>query len=454
MRRKQHLNRCHNDTVMTDRILIKNAYLINNQLHYFCMDDAEPLDLSVRISSTDMLADNIVITKFPTLAALNAHVHKLDAVMITGCTCYASHFYDWNVAHGLYDTLYPLYLCYLWYVQNQVEQQKNEPFNILLKLKRIPGFIFPGHASRQWVLDIFAKFCNGKMITMEQSMTEDEVGQIDQVLRFEYLCVGHADSGLVNVNGMSQMLGKELGGLEYFRDRMLYMYDVQPLSRHGDGRPRLTFINSRRYTHEERIAMNNVIMRLKQEGKCDVHVIDWRNKPNFREQLKIMQDTDIHISGAGTAMLNFPFLRDGTHHINLGVVQIDECKMPGLLEVNICLLSNTIKILYYDIFKYGRIRETPLQNIINRAIAGEQDGVPLYIQVWRQYCREDTEITEVLESMNGRGAISPHLMGLRHPELLVYEHSRYAAGTKLINTDILRRIKTDMALPMLNPIDQ
>lgn len=417
-----------------DRISLENVYLIDGELQFLCTTDPSDRLDNVMISATDYLLDNLTIRTFPDSAALNTYVQSIKPVTITGDTCYASHFYDWNVAHGLYDTLYPLYLCYLWSViPGGMDRECGDNFNILLRLKHIPGWKFPGHASRDWVLDIFQKFAGGKLITTDAK---------EQTLQFESMSVGHAAAGIVNVNCDAQMPGKEIRGLERFRDRMLAAYHIIPNHRERSSRPIITLVNSRRYTRSEREALDNVRTHFERDGWCDVKMVDWKDVTSFHEQLSIMQHTDIHVAGAGTTMLNFPFLRDGAHHINLGVVQVDACEMPGLLEVNICLLSNTINMLYYDVFKHKEIQVEPLQQIIERALNGERDGVPWYIRAWRRLCREDPHMEEVLVRMNGLK--QPHLMGYRHPEIVINEHSPYEHGTDLIDTDLLRQIKTEM----------
>lgn len=415
-----------------DRISLENVYLINGKLQFLCTKEDTLKDRlgDVMISATDTLLDNIHIRTFRDDTELDAYVKGLELETVKGDTCYASHFYDWNVAHGLYDTLYPLYLCYLW--STVPGMGRDDDFNILLKLKHIPGWKFPGQASRDWVLDIFRKFAGGKLFTTDTH----------HALLFESMSVGHAAAGIVNVNCNAQMPGKDIRGLERFRDRMLSAYGIPPNHRGRSSRPMITIVNSRRYTPRERMALMSARTYFEQDGRCDIQVIDWKDMHSFREQLSIMQYTDIHVAGAGTSMLNFPFLRDGAHHINLGVVQIDACKMPGLLEVNICLLSNTINMLYYDIFKYKEIQDEPLKQIIERALNREYDDVPWYILVWRRFCCEDPRMQDILDRMNGLK--QPHLMGYRHPEIVVHEHPPYDADTDTIDNRLLQQIKASI----------
>ena len=68
-------------------------------------------------------------------------------------------------------------------------------------------------------------------------------------------------------------------------------------------------------------------------------------------------------------MLNFPFLRDNKIHINLGVISVSvQYNLPGLFEVNICLLPDKIRCEFYDIFKYKQITYEPLMELIHRSI--------------------------------------------------------------------------------------
>ena len=238
------------------------------------------------------------------------------------------------------------------------------------------------------------------------------------------------------------MNGKELNGLEKFRDRMMFKYNID--QNITNEKLVIRIVDSRRYSSGEKSILLNINDILNAQG-YDCEYISWTNFSSFKQQLEVMNKTDIHIAGAGTSMLNFPFLRDNKIHINLGVSKIDSCNMPGLLEVNCCLLSNNITIDFYDIFKYKCIIKEPTVNIINKNINNLENNciiktiTPSYIKIWREYCNADSNnMNIILNRMNG--IIQPHLMGYRHPELLVFQHEPFVSENNLINNNLLINI--------------
>ena len=304
----------------------------------------------------------------------------------------------------------------IFYKDNVNLYTDNYVFNIFINLKFIPGWKFPGISSRDWVLDIFKQFSGGKFI--KENNTDK---YIKEIFKFETLILGNALSGITAVNKNGEMPGRDIYALEKFRDRMLKMYNIQIEKNNINKKLLIGIINSRRYTEKERDILLRIVQEFKNKG-YDSEYINWENMHSFKEQLEIMSKIDIHISGAGTSMLNFPFLRDKCLHINLGVSNIDKCNIPGFFEVNCCLLSNNIYCDYYDIFNYKTILYDPLLKMIINHITNYGKPpiqvIPEYIKLWRTYCI-DNDVDILIKRMNG--IIQPHLMGYRWPELLYFK---------------------------------
>jgi hypothetical protein len=406
-----------------------NLFYINNKFHF--LTTSKEIELKkVRTTITDELIPEII--RFENIELLNNYVKLINYTEISEITGYFSHFYNWNVAHGLYDSLYPLFLTYLRLFFNNVhyndEHYDNErkydvnKFNIFINLKFIPGWSFPGIASRDWVLDIFKQFSGGIFIK-----ENDTNSFIKENFKFETMIMGNALAGLTAVNKNGQMPGRDIFALEKFRDRMFDAYNIRCKNKNhyandDNKKPVIRIINSRRYSDEEIFILHRIVNELKNRG-YDSEYINWENISSFKEQLEIMHKTDIHIAGAGTSMLNFPFLNNNSVHINLGANPVVGLNIPGLMEVNICLLSNNIKCDYYDIFNHLRILYEPLTQMINSHISNKDTFVqiiPEYIQMWRTYCKNDENknIDILIKRMNG--IIQPHLMTYRWVECLKF----------------------------------
>ena len=406
----------HGDNIYYTRANFKNLYFINGKFEYFSFDKDIILE-KIMISKNEFL--DITVKYFENINEIKKYLLNKNIEVISDVTTYCSHFYDWNVAHGLYDTLYPIYLLYLHFFNNDAD------FNIFLKLKYITGWRFPGVASRDWVLNIFKKFSGGDLIT-----------DLKKNYKFDNIIIGHGLSGISNVIKYGVMPGKEFYALEKFRDRMYNKYEININSNKNN----VIIINSNRYSNDEMSELLKV-QKYFLDNSYNCFFVNWAKIISFEKQLEIMKDVYIHISGAGSSMLNFPFLRNNAIHINMGFNKIDGCKIPGLLEVNCCLLSNNIKFLYYDIFKHKEIKYGPCVKLFEEFILTKKEqDIPKYIKIWNEFCLKDKEnMDKILLRMNA--IEEPHLMGYRHPEILVNEEYPYNKKSNYINNTLLNIIK-------------
>ena len=231
---------------------------------------------------------------------------------------------------------------------------------------------------------------------------------------------------------------------------MLDVYNIKKVCS-TNNELKILIIDSDRYEEDEKNALIK-INKLLNENNYKCQYISWKDIKSFEDQLKIMNDTDIHVAGAGTSMLNFPFLCDNKIHINLGVCKINPstkfkceevCEMPGLLEVNICLLSNNIFCDFYDIFKHKRILYKPVLELLFKNIYNLKNNInnktqiPQYIKVWRDYCDADKDnMKNIIDRMCGIKI--PRLINIRFPEMVVYNQPPY---DKLVNIRLLKDIK-------------
>lgn len=418
------MDNCSSFLLKTDKYLNNVNHICYNNLYYikgqFLFLTTEDIKLpAIRLLGGPLLNgisnERYIlqpdIIKFETMEKLNQYVTELAIENISGITNYFSHYYDHNIAHGLYDALYPSFLTYLEFYKNS-----DLPYTNLINILTIPGWVFPGNSSRQWVLDIFQKFA------MNPNMIINNLNNLNKNYKFATLLAGSGFAGISSVNRLGLMPGKEIQALEKFRDRMYNVYSIKRKNSDNNFK-NILIINSRRYSASELNILQKINSDLNNSGFTS-KIISWESISSFEEQLNIMNNTDIHISGAGTSMLNFPFLNDGKININLGVSKFNPGNLPVLLEVNCCLLSNTIITLFYDIFKYREILYEPIMDLIKNNLCNTNKTViPDYMSKWIEICDKDENMNALIERMNG--IKEPNLIAYRHPEMFVYHYPPY-----------------------------
>jgi len=404
-----------------------NLYYINSKFYYLTTVKFEDINLkpiktlggpehTQRISLQEYNL-NPIIKYFSNNEELNTYVNSLEIKELTNPTLHFSHYYEHNIAHGLYDALYPIYLCYL----NFYNDHEYDSFNMFLNVLVDPGgWHMPEKyiATREWVINIFKDFCKGGDLILKKNTNYN--------IKFNTLVVGAWHAGISFVNKKFIMPGKNIFALEKYRNRFQKAYDiVAPIK---NNIVKIIVVNSDRYTEDERRNLIRLVVEYSKNENIKINFINWKDHPNFKNQLQIMNDCDIHISGAGTSMLNFPFLNDNSININLGVKSFcSKMPKPSLMETNICLLSNQICCEFYDIYKYKEILYNETKIIIEKCINNLhnriylQSKMPNYIKLWQSLCDNYPEETEEL-ILRLRGEAYPCLIFYRFPDFIIYRY--------------------------------
>ena len=148
------------------RYNLENLYLIEGSFKFYTVDD------SIEIRNILVIFNKFIdieVIKLNKKEDLDKILSGIDITTIKEPTGYAHHYYDWNIAHGLCDTLYPMFLNYLHFFDNK---NFNKNFNIFLKLKFVNGWKFvknsnmntPYTASRNNLLNIFKVFGGAELL--------------------------------------------------------------------------------------------------------------------------------------------------------------------------------------------------------------------------------------------------------------------------------------------------
>lgn len=365
--------------------------------------------------------DNFTISPthmaFQNKEKLQLFVDNLNCLEISGNTLHFSHYYDHNIAHGLYDALYPIYLAYL----NFFDRHKNAAINMFLNLLVVNGWRMPKNytATRDWVLNVFKDFCYGGEFIIKNSTPRDSN------IKFNCLIVGAERVGISSTNKLGIMPGKSKYALEKLRNRFFKIYKIIEQKRNNIN---ILFTNSARHTQEEKKTFEQLMDYLIKK-KFYIRHIDWKDIKSFKEQLKIMNETDIQISSAGSAMLNFPFMNKNSININLGVKSYTSRTTPTLLETNICLLSNEIYTDFYDIYKHKEVKYEPLKNMLDNNINNIHQHkiltteIPIYTQKWRELCVKEN-MDDIINKMNMDVSDSGRYLASRFPDVWIQINNR------------------------------
>jgi len=401
-----------------EQVKYTNLYYIQNKFYYLTTKTYQNIKSIKTLGGPEhtgrinekLYSINPIIKYFENEDKLNLFIYNLKCKEYKDPTLYFSHYYQHNIGHGLYDALYPIYLSYLTFFNNKEYHTFNMFVNLLIDPGgwRMPPNYIP---TREWVLKVFKDFClNGDFI-IKPTIN----------IKFNTLIAGSFNGGISFVNKKFIMFGKELFGLEKFRNRFLKVYNIKPITKTTIN---ILIINSDRYTKQERHTFKQIIDIYSNREDIHISYIDWKDISIFKNQIQLVHNCDIHISGSGTSMMNFPFLKQNSIHINLGTLFDKNKLLYSLMETNICLLSNDIYCDMYDIYNHKSILYDKLKNCIDTHIHNLKNKcylkseIPLYTKKWQLFCHKyPDKANEYIERL--RGLKKPNWIGYRYPDTVI-----------------------------------
>jgi len=339
-----------------------------------------------------------------------------------------------NMGHALWDGFYPLYLSLLKF------GYKNENFIYLTS---------DWHNKQIMVYDVITKFSGNTLM---------EYHQLDKskLIHFKILVAGTGAAGTSIVNQDYEMYGKKYDAIRLYKERMYDSYSFQFDNPIND-KLKIVIVNNKRYSEQERQILDKVIEFYK--NQYNIKFIDWGSDYNqvFGNQLKELEDVDIHISGPGTGIVYMPFLKKGAVNINLGYMEYpqtntmrpnikiegynnDNWCFPGYLEEPMHAAVDYISTLYYDRYEHNNIEFEPLKNIIETAIHMvnnkeiSKSNHFIDAQIFTEYCKRSGKGKEISNYLTSK-ALFIDLLINEHPQTIVSD---------LIDLNLLRTIKDEI----------
>tara|TARA_B100000963_G_scaffold359556_1_gene387202 strand:- start:95 stop:1750 length:1656 start_codon:yes stop_codon:yes gene_type:complete len=279
-------------------------------------------------------AFDLRVVTHPTKAEFEARV--LGSIAMQGVSLAFAPIWHFNIGHALFDGLYPHFVSL---AQHGLDQR---PFRAVIGS--------PWHAKIE------------KTLPGSFSHNEAAIGQLagrgfinistmrGRRLRFESLVYGGGANGAKVDSNLNQTLGgaRTIMATTRFRDHAYKMLNISASGLRGV-KWRVIVIQNKRYR-----ALERTVQQLQRDPRLadfDVRFVNWsplaktasHHTGVFADHIKLIAQTDIHVSGPGTGMLYKTFLQNGAIDVNLGELGT----FPNYMDEYIVEGSPYLKALYY-----------------------------------------------------------------------------------------------------------
>lgn len=407
----------------------KNLYSINGEIVYIHLEDSNSIPYVNKFTNCFSWRPKII--KMSSLEEVKNYLNCFHNKEDIDLSAIGDNIWYGNIGHALFDGLYPIYtaLVKFGYIDNNFTYLCSDWENRNC-ISTDPMIVFSGH-------DIL------------------EYNKLDKnkLIHFKTLIAGTGRTGNRVINQEYTLYGeRELKALSHFKNRMLNRYSMS-IDLPINSKPKAIIIHNKRYSNNEIDILNQVINSYK--NVLDIKYVNWyHDYKSFKDQLKEIQEVDIHITGPGTGMMYMPFLKKGAVNINLGYIErtqtntsrpnikIDntekqEFLIPGWMEQSVCSAANYVTTLYYDRYLYNDIELKPLSNIIDYSLkilgTNSNNNHNIDANIFKKYCELCKNPNEICEYLTGIAFFI---------ELFVNEHPK-AIPNNLVDLNLLRKIKDD-----------
>lgn len=406
-------------------IKYKNLYYINNKFLFFTTDK------SIKLPSVNKWTDSYPWT--PEIKLFNSYNDLIDFININSFenikfALLGDNLWYGNVGHALFDGLYPLFLAAIKF------NLQEEPF----------VYLTDDWSNTKVTADEAVRL-------FSKTSTILNYHKINKNIIFNTLIAGTGKTGNRIINKEYTLYGKQYNALPIFKNRMMTSCGAIP-DKPINKSIKIAIIDNKRYNAYEK---NNIQKTIKYFQKnIDISFINWSDFNSFSDQMKFLQDLDVHITGPGTGMMYMPFLKYGSVNVNLGYMEHTQTNgerpnikiqntnksdhiFPGWMEQSVCAGADYVNTIYYDRFTYNNIEYQPLIEIINKAIIIVKNKQLLYnnhnidAKIFIEYCKK----------INNSDELCAYLTNLAlFIELFIHEHP-LATNTKIVDLNLLRNIK-------------
>eukprot|EP00053_Salpingoeca_punica_P012502 m.111990 g.111990 ORF g.111990 m.111990 type:complete len:566 (-) comp15965_c0_seq1:350-2047(-) len=316
-------------------------------------------------------------------------------------TMYYSLPWGWasNFGHMHFDGLYPSYLGLVEFGLH------NEAFDQVVYSKEcIDKTLCPSH-------EHMAKFGGGKLTTWHELGLRYNETAATRFLQLKLAIMGASNKPQRLLNREVTVAGRSLDGLWKFSRRMFERYNInlKPLSK---DKFVVNIFHNKRFTAADKVKLRDLVKKFNETIKSPIKVryLTWGEVPTYRQQLELLAETDVYVSGPGTGLMAHPFMRAGTFVINLGSCwtpnprdnRTNKFSIPLFMEMYMCEAAPYQKCYYTD----SRTRclgfnVTELEELIHRAYSERgfrvpvpQGDIPPEGKVFKEMCAQFPQICD------------------------------------------------------------
>jgi len=368
--------RCDGDPILNATCLFSNIYVHKGSSvpHAYVIKGSQSAEQFKNLPRLQYYGtydgdDKIIVDEYDSeeeLLAAARDANKFSDDLTAAFTTWWPH----NFGHGIFDGIWPIFIGLV-----RMGLKVDAPFHPYLVrcVDPLKEQEFGGNNFAEGVvLDIYQAVSFSTVSACEPG----QLGYQQQVdaqgsTRFPLFIYGNGHLGQRSMNADYELPGGRIA-LRKFRDRIFSQLGIQP--REGcpfeKRRLRANIFDNKRYSDKERMAIVDVIKRSSSLSNVSVQFIDWSTLKTTRDQLQVVSDTDIYISGPGTGIMFSSFLNDGSIVINLGSKRLehsDVFPIPSYMEEYIAAGSPHVRALYYDRCSFPEIIPQELTNLILQA---------------------------------------------------------------------------------------
>lgn len=409
----------------------KNLYSINGEIVYISLLEKENLPYVNKFTNLYYWKPKVI--NFSSLEEVTNYLSLFNNRQEIDLSALGDNIWYGNIGHALFDGLYPIYLALVKF------GYFDEDFTYLCSNWENKECL---------ATEVMTTFSGRDLL---------EYNKLDKqkLIHFKTLVAGTGAAGNRIINPDYKLYGQnEYGALSLFKKRMLNRYSIStdlPVNKN----PKAIIIHNKRYSEQEILTIKKFISHHK--NAIEIKYVDWHlDYSCFRDQLKEIEDTDIHITGPGTGMLYMPFLKRGAVNINLGYIEKTQTNyyrpnikiegtdkedffIPGWMEQSVCAAADYVNTLYYNRYLNTEIGFEPINEIFFRSlkILGTciRQNHNIDALVFKEYCKACKNPKEVCDYLTGIAFFI---------ELFVNEHPK-AVPKNLVDIELLRSIKQAMS---------
>jgi hypothetical protein len=398
----------------------------------------------------------------------NPRVIHIESIK-TLCEAYCFEFYDdlsvlsdlWmgNIGHTLLDSFYAIFVGLIEY-----SSRHTTPFRII-NTRSGPEISF--------IHDVISTLTPLGMVAADDFFSRSEALHLRELFLPNYArCMSCVNDGPGEVLFYGMGMGYELDAFRLLRAHTFSRYNLssilKPIQAPSIQNSLLQSIaiDNKRFSNTDRYTLESAFNQVR--PSINGKIVDWRTF-SFKDQLRILSETQIYMSSSGTAIINQPFLPDGAVLINLGACirfpyqdswwayifygSSFTDPVPGFSDQSIVAACSYHKALYYPVdLRCDGIMVKHLTRLLREAESiirsdlfpmPQKRGSNLALDglIVQELLRHDSEFRSQITDPVAHKACSTGIYFA--PELIVSEHGPWSSTVNLckLNHTLLKELK-------------